>query len=176
MKKFFSFGASGVLAFILFAAQTNLTSCSKEKVTNTIHDTTVVRDTVTITPLTSTQILSKYTWEVYESFQVIQGVASNDTTHYLRGVVNTIGGGVDILRLTFNSNGTGTYFGGDSRNYNTTWAFTTPDEQNLTLVATNGGTVLKYNWSLISITDSSIYQTTAEYPGTLVSARWIPVP
>ena len=83
---------------------------------------------------------------------------------------------MDLLRLTFNTNGTGTYFGGDSRTYNTTWGFTTPDQQNLTLVATNGATVLTYNWSLISITDSSIYQTTAESPGTLVSARWIPAP
>lgn len=161
---------------MLFTAQVNLSSCSKEKITNTIHDTTIVKDTVTLTPPTDIEVMTKYTWEVYESFQVIQGVASSDTTHYLRGVVNTIGGGVDILRLTFNANGTGTYFGGDSRTYNTTWAFTTPDHQNLTLVATNGGTVLTYNWNLISITDSSIYQTTPEYPGTLVSARWIPVP
>lgn len=146
----------------------SLHSCTKETV-----KTVTVRDTVTAIPLTATQILSKYKWQVYESFQVIKGVSSSDTTHYLRGKVNTINGGVDVQRLTFNANGTGTYFGGDGLNYTTTWSFTTSDEQNLKLVVTRGSSTITYNWSLISIKDSAIYQTTAA-SGMLVSAKWIP--
>ncbi|MBN9296302.1 MAG: hypothetical protein J0I41_04775 [Filimonas sp.] len=157
--------ASLILFVIILGS---LPSCTKETVR-----TETIRDTVAAIPLTTTQILSKYKWAVYESFQVIKGVSSSDTAHYLRGKVNTINGGVDVQRLTFNANGTGTYLGGDGLNYTTTWLFTSPDEQNMKLVVTRGSSSITYNWSLINIRDSAIYQTTAA-SGMLVSAKWIP--
>lgn len=166
---------SATLLFVLIVIISCLPSCTKEKIVTVVNtDTITIRDTVHIVPLTATQILSKYKWEVYESFQVIQGVAGNDTTHYLKGVVNTVGGGVDIQRLIFNADGTGSYLGGDSRNYVLNWQFTTPNQQNMKLVTTFGTSSATYNWSLISIKDSAIYETTAAYPGTLISSKWIP--
>jgi len=168
---------SGSLLFVSVVIISCLPSCTKEKIVTEVKTDTVtvtIRDTVNAIPLTATQILSKYKWEVYESFQIIHGLKGDDTTHYLKGVVNTVGGGVEIQRLTFNANGTGTYIGGDGLNYTATWLFTTPDQQNMKLVTTYGSSSATYNWNLISIKDSAIYQTTAAYPGTLISSKWIP--
>ena len=171
MKKSLSFGAIAMIAVFLFIIQMNLSSCSKNTVT-TIHDTTTIVDTVKPVILTNTQILSSYSWEVYELYQVFNG----DTSHYLRGVVNTTGSNQDVQRFTFNADGSGSYIGPDNSNYSMTWQFTNSDQTSMQLITTNGGSSVTYNWELVSISDSAIYQTTPETNGVIVSVKLIPVP
>ena len=171
MKKSLSFGAIILIVFFLFIMQMNISSCSKNTVT-TMHDTTTIVDTVKPVVLTNTQILSGNTWEVYELYQVLNG----DTSHYLRGVVNTTGSNQDIQRFTFTANGSGSYIGPDNINYNLAWQFTNSEQTSMQLITTNGGSSITYNWELVSITDSAIYETTPEINGVIVSTKLIPVP
>jgi hypothetical protein len=171
MKKLFSFSAFVLIGVFLIITQMNLSSCTKNTVT-TIHDTTTIVDTVKPVSLTSTQILSSHIWEIYELFEVLNG----DTSHYLRGVVNTTGSDQDIERFTFNENGSGNYIGPDNNTYSLTWQFTNSDQSSMQLTTTYAASSVTYNWELVSISDSAIYQTTPETNGVIVSAKLVPVP
>ena len=153
---------------VLFIALIITSSCKKETVTNTVtdHDTTTIHDTVTSTPLSNIQILAAHTWELKEENYDNAGTI----TQYVRDSVNTTGYDQDTLRLTFTTNGGGTYRDETGHIWNTTWSFTTSDDNDLILQLAGGP---GFNWSAINITDSSFDETTNS--ASLISAKWIPV-
>lgn len=55
-------------------------------------------------------------------------------SHYKRGVENTTGITYDVLRFTFNANGTGTHINQDGTVYTTTWKFLTSDDRHLEII------------------------------------------
>ena len=76
----------------------------------------------------------------------------------------------DTLRLTFSTNGTGTYSAETRHLWNTTWSFTTSNDNDLILQLTGGPS---FNWSAVNITDSSFDETTSS--STLISGKWIAI-
>lgn len=118
--------------------------------------------------LTKTQILIKHVWQIDELWTNTSGT----NVHYLRGVENTSEYNQDIVRLTFNEDGTGTHTDAYGTVYPTTWEFPKGNENNLTL--TINGVTTDY-WNLIDITEKHILESAAR-PSVLISARWVPVP
>ncbi len=83
--------------------------------------------TATPTPLTRSQVLVKYNWQVDEVWRNISGVNS----HYIRGGINTTGTNYDVMRLTFKADSTGTYVDENAITHTTTWKFTSADQHNM---------------------------------------------
>jgi hypothetical protein len=174
MKKIFSISSSLCLILTLFGTQATVSSCKK---TVYVHDTTrttiTVTDTVAPVVPTNTQLLAKYTWEIGELYQIVPGTGG-DTTHYLRGVSNTTATNWDPVRYTFKADGTGTNTGSDNVSHNLTWKFISADESSMQLTLDLPGGSQTFIWTLVSISDEAILQTTAQ-TNFLVTSKLIPV-
>ncbi|MGG9972429.1 hypothetical protein ACQ33O_11605 [Ferruginibacter sp. SUN002] len=117
--------------------------------------------------LSRAEILAKYTWQVNELWTNTSG----NNVHYLRGVENTTEYNQDIVRLTFNLDGTGTHTDATGIVHQTTWSFSSDDETNLDLTI-NG--ITTDHWNLVDITEKHILESAAR-ASVLISARWEPV-
>ena len=93
-------------------------------------------------------------WKVDELLHNV----SCQNSHYKRGGENTTGITYDVLRFTFNANGTGTHINQDGTVYTTAWRFLTSDDRNLE-ISLNGGST--FEWNLVEITDSTVHGTVA---------------
>jgi hypothetical protein len=94
--------------------------------------------------------------------------------HYIRGGINNTGVNYNIIKLTFNANGTGTYTAEDGTTYNTTWEFTSTDEHNMLFVVNGSETFV---WNMVEISETSFQSTTAlDKLGILQSTRYTPIP
>lgn len=126
-------------------------------------------DTTVPSQKTRTQLLAARTWQVGETYQSLSG----SRTHYLRGGENTSGVNMDVMRLKFNTDGTGTNTDISGTTYNMTWSFTTADERNMRLIV--NGTVT-YDWIFTEIDENVLLQISLVSTNGLVTAKWIPVP
>lgn len=135
-----------------------MAGCSKDD-----NDTTVPAEK------TNTQLLAAHTWQIGETYQNLTGTRF----HYLRGGENTSGVNMDVMRLKFNADGTGTNTDISGTTYNMTWAFTSADERNVHFVV--NGTVT-YDWIFTEIDEDIILQTSLYSTNGLITAKWIPVP
>ena len=123
--------------------------------------------------LSKQQILVKNTWQVDELLVNNSG----NNSHYIRGGINTTGINYDAVRITFKSDGTGTYTTDRGQTFPSTWKFTSTDEQNMELSVIYP-TVVTYTWNIVEINENALYNTTAlstEDNDLLVSARYVPV-
>ena len=156
------------LITLLFIILITVSSCKKDTVTNTVtdHDTTTIHDTIASAPLSNIQMLAAHTWELKEEDYDNAGTI----TQYIRDSVNTTGYNQDTLRLTFTTNGEGTYRDETGYIWNTTWYFTTSDDNNMILQLAGGP---GFSWSAVNITDSSFDETTSS--SSLISSKWIAV-
>ncbi len=120
--------------------------------------------------LSKKMLLVKPKWQVDEVLRNINGTNS----HYKRGGVNDTGVNYDLIELTFNTDGTGTYQDEVGVTHPITWQFTTSDNRNLHL---NIGPpyATSFDWNLVEITPDALHNTTAVGSGVLVSARYRPV-
>jgi hypothetical protein len=135
MTRFFSF--SFVILFILLSTvQVTSTSCTKEElvhdtVTKTVHDTTIKiqHDTISRDTALTVQLLTANSWKIQE----YKGVEGNINVLYVRGASNNTNVNYDIEYLTFNNNGTGSYY--DPNNYTSplTWSFVNSDNTKLVM-------------------------------------------
>jgi hypothetical protein len=151
MKKMLFISA---LSFVLFL------SCEKENPKNP-----------PTTQLSKKEILVSKSWEVDELLHNV----SCENSHYMRGGENTTGITYDVLRFTFNANGTGTHINQDGTAYTTTWQFLTNDDRNLR-ISLNGGST--FDWNLVEITDSTVHGTVSfitEGSNILESFRLVPI-
>jgi hypothetical protein len=156
---------TAIILTVGFIILLTVSSCKKDTVTTTI----TVHDTITGSTLSKAQILANHTWEVKSTYQDLSGT----TLYYVRDSINTVGANEDTIRITFTTSGTGTYRDNYGTLWNTTWAFTTGDDENLILQLTGGPS---FAWNQLNISDSSILETTPLSDGDLASTRLIPVP
>lgn len=131
---------------------------------------------VTVTPPTQTrtQMLTARTWMVEE----VYNNASCTNTHYLRGGSANTGANYGIMRMTFNTNGTGSTTDTQGNTYPLTWTFTSPDERTLNINVNSGAAV--YNWNQFEISPGVLYETTAigttSGNSVLVSSKMVHIP
>ncbi len=135
-------------------------------------DTAAICSLCQVEPPTKTEILVKQPWQVDEVLRNIAGV----NTHYLRGSVNTTGTNYDFIKLTFNSDGTGTYTDENGTTYTMTWQFTSSDEHNMQAIVNTTPTPTTFIWNLVEISENSFQQTTVIEPNGLISDRYTPIP
>lgn len=147
------------LLLLAFFVATMSQSCKKEK------------DPVEPPVLTKKEILVKNTWQVDEIQRSIEGVNS----YYIKGGTNTTGVNYNLIRLTFNNDGTGSYIDEVGISHTTTWKFTSANEYNMELKV-GPPSAQTFNWTLVEITEKALYNTTAVGSDVLVSARYIPLP
>src|SRR5688572_19510310 len=121
--------------------------------------------------LTKTEMLTQKTWQVDEVLRNISGT----NTKYIKGGTNTTGTNYNLIRLTFKTDGTGTYTDEVGIVHTTTWKFASTDERNLELVI-GPPSAQTFNWNLVEITEKALHNTTAVGTNILVSARYTPVP
>ncbi|HVX52205.1 MAG TPA: hypothetical protein VHB48_18745 [Chitinophagaceae bacterium] len=180
MKVFFSFSSSIAFILLLIGTQASISSCKKEtvyihdttRVTVTRTDTVIHTDTVPPATLTNTQLLAKNKWEIQELYQIVPN-SGGDTTHYVRGIENTTGYNQDVIRFTFHEDGTGEYIADNGESQSLAWQFTSADEKNMKLTVTGSNGPVIFYWSLVSISETEIFETTAQ-SNFLVSARLVP--
>jgi hypothetical protein len=131
---------------------------------------------VTVTPPSQTrrQMLIAKTWMVEE----VYNNASCTNTHYLRGGSGNTGANYAVMRMTFNTNGTGSTTDTQGNTYPLTWSFTTPDERTLNINVNSGAAV--YNWNQFEITPGVMYETTSigttSTNSVLVSSKMVHIP
>ena len=155
-----------LLLFVSFVILFSLPSCTKDT-TTTITKT----DTVIAASLTKSQILvQKSPWKIEQIVQDLGGTV----TEYDRGGTNTTGQNFDIVRFTFNADGSGSNTDGDGNVFSMTWQFTNADQNAIALVI-NANPVVTGTWTLVTITDSTISQTNTATQGALESATLVPV-
>lgn len=152
MKKLMSFSVFVFFTSIIIVA------CKKDNNNNST------------TPLTKEQILTQKSWQVDEVLRNISG----SNSRYVRGGINNTGVNYNLLRLTFNADGTGTYVDEVGTSHTATWQFTTPDKYNLQLVV-GPPFAQTYMLNLVEITATAFYNTTAVGSNILVSARYVQV-
>jgi hypothetical protein len=111
-------------------------SCSKQ---SSAQSTTKTKD----------QILTEKTWRVDKLHHVIGGTYSS----YTSGGANTTGINYNLLRFTFNSNGSGVHIDQNGVTKNFTWQFSTPDKR--TLLLTLDATT--YTWDMLEIADNYLH-------------------
>ena len=136
-----------------------IAGCSKDK----------KNDTPDPVPPTNKELLTAKTWQIGETYQNVTGTR----IHYLRGGENTSGVNMGVIKLKFNSDGTGTNTDISGTTYNMTWSFTSSDETNLRLTV-NGSVI--YDWYFVDIEADFLFANTNVSTDGLVTARWIPVP
>ncbi|MCY7311073.1 MAG: hypothetical protein LH619_09860 [Chitinophagaceae bacterium] len=78
------------------------------------------------------------------------------------------------MRLSFNSDGKGTYTDENRIIHQTEWKFNSKDFQDIELKVGPPYSVT-YQWSLVEITDKALYNTTFVGDNIMVTARCIPV-
>jgi hypothetical protein len=152
-----------ILSFIFFGILL-LSSCNKDH--NPPPTPTPCPDS-----LTKTQLLVKSTWQVDEVFRNIGGVNS----HYKRGGENNTGTDYDTIQVTLNTDGSGIYSDETGTTHQVTWSFATSDFRNITFTI-GQPSATTYNWGLFEVTNDAMYNTTPVGPGTLVAARYTPLP
>lgn len=120
--------------------------------------------------LSKKMLLVKPKWQVDEVIRNINGTNS----HYIRGGINDTGVNYDLIELTFNNDGSGTYQDEVGVTHPITWQFTSSDNRNLQL---NIGPpyATSFEWNLVEIAPDALHNTTAVGGGILVSARYRPV-
>jgi hypothetical protein len=159
-----------LLTIAVFVGLVMFSSCKKETVTNTVtvRDTTVVTDTVK--SLTKTQILVQQSpWEIQELYMDTSGYIDQ----YVRGGINNTSDNYDIVRFTFNADGTGSYTNIFGVTSTLNWLFTTQDQSNIQFNV--NPSVYNFTWNLVGISDSSIVQTNYQAANILESSKLIPV-
>ena len=125
------------------------------------------------TGLTKTKILVKYTWQINEVLRNISG----KNTRYLKNGVNNTRTNYNLVRLTFNEDGSASYTNDLGQTYPATWKFTSHDQQNMELSINNSP--VTYTWNFVEISDKSFSTTTAitsDGDDVLVVARFVPFP
>lgn len=135
-----------------------MAGCSKDD-----NDTTDTPDK------TNKEHLVAHTWQIGETYQNL----SNSRFHYLRGGENTSGVNMDVMRLKFNADGTGTNTDISGTTYNMTWSFTSADERNMRLIV---NATVTYDWIFTEIDSDVILATSLYSTNGLIVAKWIPVP
>jgi hypothetical protein len=167
MKNYSVVALSAFLSILIFY------SCAKDTVTKTVdHDTTIEHDTIAPVALSATQILiQKSPWEVLQSYYSISGA---NYTYYRGSSSNSFPApGIDATRYSFYADSTGTYTDGYGITTGTTWQFTSLADTAI-LINIQGQT---YDWGLISITDSTFFNTSYVPSQAIVSAvELVPVP
>jgi hypothetical protein len=157
-----------LVLFVSFIILSFFPSCAKDTVT-----TVTVKDTISLPSLSKIQILTSHVWEIQESTTAISGTVYN----YERGVTNTYPVGLNQapIRLTFNTNGTGTYTDPTTTVYNSSWGFNLNDSTIISGNITYNSTVTPYTYNLVNITDS-VFSFSSSVPGGVAAYRCIPVP
>lgn len=121
-------------------------------------------------PLSKTEMLIKYTWQVDELMHMV----SCQNTSYVRGGSNTTGTNYNVMRFTFNANGTGTHTSETGQTYTTAWQFASANERKIALTV-NTSTPISFQWNMVEITDSAVHATVAINGPILESFRLTPV-
>ncbi|MFT3682152.1 MAG: hypothetical protein QM791_17895 [Ferruginibacter sp.] len=93
--------------------------------------------------MSKNQLLIEKTWQVDKLYHVISGQYSS----YTRGGPNTTGINYDLLRFTFNADGTGKHIGPDNKTYYFSWKLNPGDSRSL-LLTNNGRTD---SWDMLEI-------------------------
>ena len=75
-------------------------------------------------------------------------VISGAYSSYTYGGANTTGINYDVMRFTFNTDGTGTYIDQNGNSYTSSWKFTTTDQRTLQFTLSNGST---YTWQMVQL-------------------------
>ena len=122
-----------------------------------------------VTPAKIQMLIGK-TWQPQE----VNNMTNCVNTHYVRGAAGNTGANYDIMRLTFNADGTGSNTDVLGGTYPITWNFITGDSSRMRI--TVNGTVV-YNWNLVEIWNDKFITTSPQsIPGslTLGASTWIP--
>ena len=119
---------------------------------------------------TKENILTENVWKVEE----VRSNLSKKNLHYLNGKENTTGVDYSVFRLTFNTDGTGTYIDTYGSVLKTTWKFTSKDKHNMSFTIQNGNT---FDWSMVEISENSFQSITElniDGQDLLQSTRYVP--
>ena len=136
-------------------------ACTKESTTPPV---------TTPTPLTRSQVLAKYTWQLDEVWTNVNATGTNK--HYVRNGVNTTGVSYEKMRLTFKVDSTGSYTDETGVYHATTWKFTSADQHNL-LLNVGAPYPISFTWTMLEISDSTITALSPVGTNGLVSARYV---
>jgi hypothetical protein len=132
------------------------------------------KNSTTPAALTKTQLLTKNTWQVEELISQY----GNTQGQYKKGGVNTTGSDYSKYRITFSSNGTGSFTDPLNHTYTFTWNFAPGDETKMTIIA-NYPTPATLNYSFVNL-DGNSFTYTIHYVESgnqaLATARNIPFP
>ena len=120
------------------------------------------------TKISKTNLLTAHVWEVKET---IQNLSCNNV-HYIKDSINETGYEQNLLRISFNDDGTGNYTDHKGLDYKLYWKFISSDSTNMNINITG---LLSHDWNMVSITEDCLMETT-KIPGIgLVTAKWGPV-
>lgn len=109
----------------------------------------VVAQTTTPPAPTKEEILVAKTWRVDRLHHVIDGQFSS----YTNGGTNSTGINYDVIRFTFNANGTGTLIDQTGTTNVLSWQFTSTDKRSM-IVTVAGRTD---NWEMVEIADNYLH-------------------
>lgn len=118
------------------------------------------------------QLLTGKTWQVQE----VNNMTNCVNTHYVRGAAGNTGANYNVMRLTFNADGTGSHIDALGGNYSITWNFIAGDSSRMKITVVAPTPVI-YNWNLVEIWNHKLITSSPHSsPGslTLGSSTWVP--
>ena len=164
----------------ILSAALLFTACKKESVTSTpvtpcanvtIRDTIRIHDTIYIQLPSRLQTLTSKIWHIDELNRNISGFNSR----YIRNGSNTTSTSYNLIRIKFNTDGTGTYTDETGVSHSLNWLFNGSDQRSVTLNVgpPNAGSFI---WYTLELVGNYMHQTSVSGSNILLSSRFVQIP